>query len=157
MHDGLLLVPLTAKFAFISPTLLVDVMPLLAIFPIAGDGEPALCRSPRSGLVWRVRSRSGAGVDDRAHLLECAANVLQLRLSPDGRDDERSQRVHYFVHRLVFTHDVAPIFGPYLFAPVTRAVFAFADRFKALQSGQLNFYLALIGILLVVILALVLY
>ncbi len=27
MHDGLLLVPLTAKFAFISPTLLVVVMP----------------------------------------------------------------------------------------------------------------------------------
>ena len=63
----------------------------------------------------------------------------------------------YFIHRLVFTNDVAPIFGPYLFAPVTRAVYATADRFKALQSGQLNFYLALIGVLLVVILALVLY
>ena len=35
MHDGLLLVPLTAKFAFISPTLLVIVMPLLAVVPIA--------------------------------------------------------------------------------------------------------------------------
>ena len=34
MHDGLLLVPLTAKFAFISPTLLVVVMPLLAIVPV---------------------------------------------------------------------------------------------------------------------------
>ena len=35
MHDGLLLVPLTAKFAFISPSLLVIVMPLLALLPAA--------------------------------------------------------------------------------------------------------------------------
>jgi len=34
MHDGLLLVPLTAKFAFISPSMLVIVMPLLALLPI---------------------------------------------------------------------------------------------------------------------------
>ena len=34
MHDGLLLVPLTAKFAFISPSLLVIVMPLLSLVPI---------------------------------------------------------------------------------------------------------------------------
>jgi hydrogenase-4 component B len=35
MHPGLLLVPLTAKFAFISPTLLAIVMPLLATIPLA--------------------------------------------------------------------------------------------------------------------------
>src|SRR5271154_6388898 len=34
MHDGPLLVPLTAKFAFISPSLLIVVMPLLALLPI---------------------------------------------------------------------------------------------------------------------------
>lgn len=33
MHGGLLLVPLTARFAFISPSLLVIVMPLLALLP----------------------------------------------------------------------------------------------------------------------------
>ena len=33
MHDGWLLVPLTASFAFISPSLLVIVMPLLALLP----------------------------------------------------------------------------------------------------------------------------
>ena len=76
------------------------------------------------------------------------------------RPTEETQReakgVHYFVHRLVFSHDVAPIFGPYLFAPVTRAVFGIANKLKALQSGHLNFYLALIGALLVIILALAL-
>jgi hypothetical protein len=61
------------------------------------------------------------------------------------------------VHRLIFSHDVAPIFGPYLFAPVTRSVFAVANKFRMLQSGHLNFYLAVIGALLVIILALVLY
>jgi formate hydrogenlyase subunit 3/multisubunit Na+/H+ antiporter MnhD subunit len=34
MHDGLLLVPLTAKFAFISPSLLVIAMPLLSLVPV---------------------------------------------------------------------------------------------------------------------------
>jgi hypothetical protein len=60
------------------------------------------------------------------------------------------------VHRLRFTHDVAPIFGPYLFAPATRVVYYVADKLRALQSGHLNFYLALIGILLIVILSLTL-
>ena len=64
--------------------------------------------------------------------------------------------VQYFVERLEFTHDVAPIFGPYLFAPATRLVLYIADRFRSLQSGHLNFYLALIGGLLVIILALTL-
>ena len=65
--------------------------------------------------------------------------------------------MHYFVHRLVFSHDVAPVFGPYLFAPVTRAVFTVANRFKRCSPGTLTFTLALIGALLVVILALTLY
>jgi hypothetical protein len=40
---------------------------------------------------------------------------------------------------------------------VTRSVFAVANKFRMLQSGHLNFYLAVIGALLVIILALVLY
>ena len=35
MRDGWLLVPLTSKFAFISPSKLIIAMPLLAILPIA--------------------------------------------------------------------------------------------------------------------------
>ena len=62
----------------------------------------------------------------------------------------------YFIHRLRFTHDVAPIFGPYLFAPAIRTVYYLAQKLRALQSGHLNFHLALIGGLLVIILALTL-
>jgi hydrogenase-4 component B len=158
MHDGLLLVPLTAKFAFISPTLLVVVMPLLAIVPVV------LVVANRRYAVRRVPVWYGGFDQDPARASTTAltfSNALRTFYSFVYRPKEETTREvngsRYFVHRLVFTHDVAPIFRPYLFAPVTRAVYALADRFKALQSGQLNFYLALIGILLVVILALVLY
>jgi hydrogenase-4 component B len=57
------------------------------------------------------------------------------------------------VTRLVFTHEVAPLFGPYLFQPATRMVRFLADRLSVFQSGNLNFYLVTIGILLVIILA----
>jgi len=53
---------------------------------------------------------------------------------------------------LVFTHDVAPIFGPYLFAPLEKLVIAVAVKLRIIQSGHLNFYLSLIGALLVIIL-----
>ena len=49
------------------------------------------------------------------------------------------------------------MFGPYLFAPAVRLVRRAAERLRPLQSGHLNFYLALIGLLLVVILGLALW
>jgi hypothetical protein len=58
----------------------------------------------------------------------------------------------YFVKRLTFHHEVAPIFGPCLFSPLTRMVDGLAGRLRLLQSGNLNFYLALVGAVLVVIL-----
>ena len=158
MHDGLLLVPLTAKFAFISPTLLVVVMPLLALFPLL------LVMANRRFAVRRVPVWYGGFDHDPARASTTAltfSNALRTFYSFVYRPTEETTReangARYFVHRLVFSHDVAPIFGPYLFAPVTRTVFAVADRFKALQSGHLNFYLALIGALLMIILALALY
>jgi NADH dehydrogenase len=63
----------------------------------------------------------------------------------------------YFVKRLIFNQEVAPIFGPYLFAPLTRLVRSVAARVSALQSGYLNFYNALVGMLLVLILGLTLF
>jgi hydrogenase-4 component B len=58
----------------------------------------------------------------------------------------------YFVRRLVFSHDVAPIFGPYLFAPLERLIIVVAAKLRIIQSGHLNFYLSLIGVLLLMIL-----
>jgi len=155
MHDGPLLVPLTAKFAFISPTLLVVVMPLLAIIPlillVVSRRYPI-----RRAAVWY------GGFDQDPERASTTAltfsNAMRTFYSFVYRPTEESE-VHgpqYFVHRLTFTHDVAPIFGPYLFSPVRRTVYFIADRVTTLQSGHLNFYLALIGVLLVIILGLTL-
>jgi len=157
MHDGLLLVPLTAKFAFISPTLLVVVMPLLAIIPIVlvlANRHFAVRRAP----VWY------GGFDQDPERASTTAltfsNALRTFYSFIYRPTEEIEReahgADYFIHRLVFTHDVAPIFGPYLFSPATRVVYYVANKLRALQSGHLNFYLALIGGLLIIILALTL-
>jgi len=72
--------------------------------------------------------------------------VMRATREHEGRE--------YFIRRLVFEHDVAPVFGPTLFEPATRFVGFLASRLRALQSGNLNFYLALIGALWLVILGL---
>ncbi len=156
MHPGLLLVPLTAKFAFISPSLLIIVMPLLALFPL--------------GLLWasrRYRVRlapvwyGGRDHDPRRASTTALtfANALRVFYSfvyrPQDQTERETNGHSYFVRRLVFTHEVAPIFGPYLFAPAVRIVCVLADRLRLLQSGSLNFYLAVIGALLIIILAIV--
>jgi hydrogenase-4 component B len=160
MHVGLILVPgtgqpirLTGSFAFISPSLLVVVMPLLALVPLAlllTSRRFALRRAP----VWY-----GGRDHDPARASTTAlsfANALRTFYSfvyrPRGETAREISGQRYFVTRLVFTHEVAPLFGPYLFQPTTRLVRFLADRLRAFQSGNLNFYLATIGILLVIIL-----
>jgi hypothetical protein len=72
-------------------------------------------------------------------------------------DTAREHRaVAYFIRKLEFQHDVADVFGPLLFTPIRRGVWRLAGWLRALQSGDLNFYLGLIGALLIVILALTL-
>jgi hydrogenase-4 component B len=71
---------------------------------------------------------------------------------------EREHEVReYFIKRLVFSHEVTDIFDRHLFTPATQLVEWCAEHLRALQSGNLNFYLALIGALLIAILALTLF
>jgi hydrogenase-4 component B len=158
MRDGLLLVPLTAKFAFISPTMLVLVTPLLAILPVA------LYLTNRRYAVRRVPVWYGGLEQDPERASTTAltfSNAMRTFYSfvyrPTNHVQRETRTNGYFVERLAFSHDVASIFGRYLFTPLTRMVFALATRLRVLQSGHLNFYLALIGALLVIILALALY
>ncbi len=157
MHDGLLLVPLTAKFAFISPSMLVIVGPLLALVPAAAllvSRGFAARRAP----VWYGGLPQDPVLAATTSLT--FSNALRTFLSFIYRPVEETEREtrsrRYFVTRLEFTHDVAPVFGPLLFAPTERTVVFLARKLRALQSGNLNFYLALIGLLLVVILVLTL-
>lgn len=159
MRDGWLLVPLTSSFAFISPSKLIIVMPLLALLPLSLLFFARRGRRARLAPVWY-----GGREQDPARAATTAlafSNALRTFYSfvyrPSAEtthelSDNGSGRP-YFIRRLIFSHDVAPLFGPSLFEPLERLVVGIATRLRALQSGHLNFYLALIGILLVIILA----
>ena len=157
MHDGWLLVPLTAKFSFISPSKLVIAMPLLALLPI-GLLVLSMRRGMRFARVWYGgRDQDPLRAATTALTFSNALRTFYSFIYRPTVETEREQAGEgngrpYFTRRLVFTHDVAPIFGPYLFAPLERSVIALAERLRIIQSGHLNFYLALIGALLVGIL-----
>jgi hydrogenase-4 component B len=158
MRDGLVLVPLTAKFAFISPSLLIVVMPLLALLPIiliVVSSRRAIRRTP----VWYGGlSPDPALASTTALTFSNAMRTFYSFVYRPTADTERDAGAGgYFVKRLVFEHDVAPIFGPWLFQPAVRAVNDLAGKLRLLQSGHLNFYLGLIGLLLVLILGLTLF
>jgi hydrogenase-4 component B len=164
MHVGPLLVPATGApirvpetFAFISPTLLVVVMPLLALLPLT------LLLASRRFAVRHVAVWYGGREQDPARVATTAltfSNALRTFYSFIYRPVVETERelAHaangrpYFVRRLVFSHDVAPLFGPHLFAPLERLIVILATRLRMIQSGDLNIYLSLIGALLLVIL-----
>jgi formate hydrogenlyase subunit 3/multisubunit Na+/H+ antiporter MnhD subunit len=168
MHVGPLLVPATGApirvpgtFAFISPTLLVVAMPLLALIPLG------LLLASRRFAVRRAEVWYGGQEQPSPAVITTAltfSNALRTFYSFIYRPTAATERelAHgpnghpYFVRRLAFSHDVAPIFGPYLFAPLERLVVALAERLRLIQSGQLNFYLSLIGALLVAVLVIAL-
>jgi hydrogenase-4 component B len=156
MRDGWLLVPLTSKFSFISPSKLVIAMPLLAILPIA-----LLLltnrRQVRATPVWyggasEAPPRAATTALTFSNALRTFYSFIYRPTVETERETAKESRQPYFIKRLSFSHDVAPIFGPYLFVPLIRIVNNVAKRFRLIQSGQLNFYLSLIGGLLVLIL-----
>ena len=158
MRDGPLLVPLTAKFAFISPSLLVIVMPILSLVPIAL--VVAASRTPvRRTPVWY----GGLSADRRRASTTALtfSNAMRTFYSfvyrPTAATERDADAGGYFVTKLSFEHDVAPIFGPLVFQPSVAFVQGLAARLRVLQSGQLNLYLSLIGLLLVLVLGLTLF
>ncbi|MGA7539809.1 MAG: proton-conducting transporter membrane subunit [Steroidobacteraceae bacterium] len=157
MVSGWLLVPLTDTFAFISPSKLVIVMPLLAIVPLL------LLLTARRHVVRRAPVWYGGMREDPQRVATTSltfANAMRTFYSFIYRptlDTAREHRaVAYFIHKLEFEHDIADVFGPTLFTPIRRLVWRFAGWLRALQSGDLNLYLGVIGALLVIILALTL-
>jgi hydrogenase-4 component B len=151
MHDGFLLVPLTSKFAFISPTLLVIVCPLLALVPVVLVWITARRHRLRSAPVWYGGfPRESARVATTALTFSNAMRVFYSFVYRPTLNVSREHTEHeYFVHKLTFNHAVAPLFGPVLFRPAVRLVLRLAEGLRPLQSGHMNIYLALIGALLV--------
>ncbi len=159
MQNGWLLVPLSSSFAFISPTKMIIVGPLLALFPVG-----LFLISRRSLRFRRVPVWSGGRREDTRQIATTSlafSNALRtfygFIYGPTHNLEREYDHGPYFVKRLIFNQEVAPIFGPGLFAPITGAVRKIADTVSQLQSGYLNFYNALIGLLLVLILALTLF
>lgn len=164
MHVGPLLVPATGApirlngtFAFISPTLLVIVMPLLALLPLSLLLASRRFSVRRAAVWYGGREQAPRQVATTALTFSNALRTFYSFVYRPTVVTERelvhgSNGLPYFVRRLAFSHDVAPIFGPYLFAPLERLVISLAGRLRLIQSGDLNFYLSLIGALLIVIL-----
>ena len=126
----------------------------------AAPREPPVCRAPgRSGTAGRS-SRRRAVITTALTFSNALRTFYSFIYRPTvatERELAHGPNGHpYFVRRLAFSHDVAPIFGPYLFAPLERLVVALAERLRLIQSGQLNFYLSLIGALLVAVLVIAL-
>ena len=158
MTKGWILVPLSNTFAFISPSKLVIVMPLLALLPIglilAGWRFP-IRRAP----VWyggspQEPTRAATTALTFSNSLRTFYSFVYRPRADTGRETNVSS---YFVSKLSFSQDVVPIFGPYLFTPIINLVNRLARRIRGLQSGHLNLYLAIIGMLLVLILAISLF
>lgn len=159
MRDSWLLVPLSSKFAFISPTKMLVVCPLLALIPIA-----LFLLSRRAFPVRRVPVWSGGRQEDARQIATTSlafSNALRtfygFIYGPTHNLEREYDHGPYFVKRLIFNQEVAPIFGPYLFSPLVKATRRIADEISKLQSGYLNLYNALIGLLLVLILGLALF
>jgi formate hydrogenlyase subunit 3/multisubunit Na+/H+ antiporter MnhD subunit len=156
MRDGLLLIPLSNKFAFISPTKLVVAMPALTLIPVALILAGRVNRTLRRAPIWYGgRREASSGIATTSLAFSNALRTFYGFIYGPTHDVRREyDQAPYFVKRLVFNQELAPIFGPYLFSPLVRIVRSLATAIRPLQSGYLNFYNALIGILLVLILAL---
>jgi hydrogenase-4 component B len=158
MVAGWLLVPLTDKFAFISPSKLIIVMPLLALLPLTLLWLAARRFPVRRVAVWYGGMREGRDATTTPLTFSNAMRTFYSFIYQPTMNTEREHEVReYFIKRLVFSHEVTDLFDRHLFSPATHLVQACAERFRALQSGNLNFYLALIGGLLIAILALTLF
>ncbi|SDC93683.1 proton-conducting transporter transmembrane domain-containing protein [Paraburkholderia lycopersici] len=157
MVAGWLLVPLTDKFAFISPSKLILAMPLLALLPLALlwlTSKRAVRRVPVwfGGMTAHERDAMTTALTFSNAMRTFYSFVYQPTISATREHEQRE----YFVKRLVFSSGVTDLFERHLFEPAIRFVNVCAQRLRALQSGNLNFYLALIGALLVAILFLTL-
>lgn len=155
MAAGWLLVPLTSAFAFISPSKLVIAMPLLSLIPLLLLLN-ARRHKVRRGRVWYGGMREDPALSGTTALSFSNAMRTFYRFIyhpvQDASHDERDGP--YFLRRLDFRHGVGDIFDPWIFQPLRKALWAAAGYLRALQSGDLNFYLSLIGALLFVILCL---
>ena len=151
---GLILVPLNPHFAFISPTLLVIVGPLLALIPLG-----LLAFGMRSGRrvapIWAhgLRALPRASATTALAFSNALREFYSFVYRPRTIAERRTEKRPYFIKAVRFEYGQTALFGPTLFTPATRLVRALAQRVSILQRGSMNAYLAYIGVLLLLVLS----
>ena len=148
---GLLIVPLSPNFAFISPLQLTAIATALATLPLF--------------LIFRRRSRprqvepwSGGEPIDHATAATTAftfSNSLRAVYSFLYRPETHTSRFYkdrgYVLERVTFSATEAPMLGTVLLSRLERAIRRLASSVRFLQNGQLNTYLTYIGVLFVIL------
>lgn len=147
--DGLLIVPLSSGFAFISPVKFVIVGALFAILPIL-----LVVRrfKPRRVPPW-----SGGEVVDMAASATTAfafSNPLRTVYSFLYRPKTETERSYrdkgYVLEQLSYHAAEAPMVGAGLIELLRSGVSRLARLFSPLQSGQLNAYLSYLLVLFLI-------
>ena len=158
LRNGLLLVPLTSSFAFISPTKLVVALVLLALLPIG-----LLLWSMRRHRRLRVPvwyggfPRPAQGATTALTFSNAMRTFYSFVYRPQTTLDQAYNGRSYFVHRVRHRATVAPLFEAKVFRVPVRVVQWLARAVSPLQSGHMNVYLGLVGLLLVLIMAVALF
>lgn len=152
MQHGWLLVPLTEKFAFISPTMLVIVVPLLALFPLMLIRHAVRRHPIRHAPTWF----GGLPAPERTRTTALTfSNAMRTfyrfiyRPAASVRPGEGESV--YFTRHLRHHASVRPLFEHVSVAIPVRMVRAASRAVSPLQSGHMNVYLAMVGMLLVAI------
>lgn len=153
LHDGAILISLTSTFAFISPTLLAIVCPLLALLPLALLTIARLLRPSRRAPPWF------GGLPRPPHGQTTALSFSNAMRTYYGfvyrpSDEIKHEGLAYFVRRMSHSASVSPLFEAAIFRTPTRLVQRLARALGPLQSGHMNVYLGMVGVLLILILAL---
>lgn len=153
LHDGLILIPLTDTFAFISPTLLMIVCPLLALLPLALLAIARTHHPLRRAPAWY------GGLPRPPHGQTTALSFSNAMRTFYGfvyrpADEVKREGHAYFMQRMTHNASISPLFEAAMFRAPTRFVRRLARTLGPLQSGHMNVYLGMVGVLLILILAL---
>ncbi|GAB2582988.1 hydrogenase 4 subunit B [Dyella jejuensis] len=155
LHDGLILVPLTNTFAFISPTKLVIVCPLLALLPLALLGlSRRRHRLRRVGVWFGGLPKPAHGTTTPLAFSNAMRTFYAFIYRPTDDVEQEQNHSEYFVQEMRHSARVSPLFEAAVFRTPTRIVQSMAKALGPLQSGHMNIYLGMVGVLLVLILAL---
>lgn len=154
VHNGVILFPLSSKFAFISPTLLLVVGIIFSLLPITLIGlRGKSILKYRKVPVW-AQGLERVPVQSATTSLSFS-NALRQFYSFIYRPTNISQPLGnekgYFVKELKFEYSEAPIFGPLLFTPIVKLVTLMSKWASKIQMGSMNAYISYIGLMLLAI------